>query len=114
MKGKDIAANLKKSRRKWGIRRLYNSKEKTYCVIGIKLAEAGVPLPALGMEKFDYNIGNGNLETLISLNDASASKAELVEKLESPTYRNMDFPIEKAVAAGLRLAKEDKLNREGE
>jgi hypothetical protein len=104
--GRQIARNLRKSKRKWGTESLYN--EGFYCVLGIKAAEKGVT-PAV-LEWFDdnnndtlafrdevvsvpdYSVFN-ELETLTRLNDKADSKQDLIDELET-AYRDVEFAVE--------------------
>src|SRR5437660_5743721 len=89
MTGKQIAANLRKSRRRWGRKHLF--RNKAYCVLGLKAIEAGVPKEALLKFRGCYP---DSLTDLIALNDGSTSKRDLISVLESGGYAEHNWPVE--------------------
>lgn len=98
MTGKQIAANLRKSRRKWGKRSFYNPDFQTYCVLGIKAAEKGVSVKVLrwnedGDDTVSYDDFN-ELSELVSMNDSSNTKEQLISRLESTDYAKVRFDVE--------------------
>ena len=106
MTGKQIAANLRRSRRSWGTRRLHSQLRETYCVLGVKAAEKGVS--NLTLEWFDLydaqEYDNFELETLTDMNDGAESKNALISELEQD-YANTRFGIERFVAYLLKMQK---------
>ena len=106
MTGKQIAANLRLSRRSWGTTVLHNRLRRTYCVLGVKAAEKGVS--NLTLEWFDLydaqEYDNFELETLTDMNDGAESKNALISELEQD-YANTRFGIERFVAYLLKMQK---------
>ena len=106
MTGKQIAANLRRSRRSWGTTVLHNRLRRTYCVLGVKAAEKGVS--NLTLEWFDLydaqEYDNFELETLTDMNDRAESKNALISELEQD-YANTRFGVERFVAYLLKMQK---------
>ena len=107
MTGREIAANLRANVEKWS--RYYYFRDGHYCVVGLKLHEAGIPDEELEGFKANYVTGlhvgltpaqEGDLNMLQRMNDESKSVYELIAKLEDQRA-NHNFPIE-ALAAALK------------
>jgi len=93
MTGKQVAKNLRGSRRKWGQSALYD--HGAMCVLGLKAFEAGVPTKALKAYDNSYDKElYGEVEDLYALNDNADSKADLIATLESPDYAKTQFDVE--------------------
>jgi hypothetical protein len=100
MTGKQIAENLKGSKRKWGTGSLFAGG--FYCVLGIKALEAGVRNTTL--QEYD----NSNdvkdyasfwaLGHLVGMNDKAKSKKDLITKLLEKRNVRKNFAVEKFVA----------------
>lgn len=98
MMGKEIAENLRNSKENWNdgyLLRIDAEGNRSYCVVGLKLHEAGIE------DRFLLNQGNiegfHTLDGLFGLNDSCEQKEELIEKLESDDLRSVDYPIEALV-----------------
>ena len=107
MKAKEIAENLRKSRRPWIKGRLYRPG-KGYCVLGIKAVEHGVSRSLLGSLNLDVDYGG--VDDLFMLNDNCSSKQELIGRLlEEP---NRVFPVERFIKRLLALQKSVQKRKE--
>jgi len=85
MKAHEIAANLKRSRRKWGRVKLFNRHTGAFCALGIKAAESNVKPKTMEwfqedcLRRYSYW---GGLYELTLMNDSSSTKEELISDLE--------------------------------
>ena len=107
MTGKQIAANLRRSRRSWGTRRLHSQLRETYCVLGVKAAEKGVSNLTLEWFELDDNAkeyADFGVETLLDINDGAESKNALISELEQE-YPDIQFGVERFVAYLLKMQK---------
>jgi len=84
MKASEIAENLKRSRKRWGVESLYDADNGTYCVLGIKASERGVKKRTLLLVDTDnVNMKRWRgLDDLIGINDGCDYKRELIDGLE--------------------------------
>lgn len=130
MLGKDIAKNLRESKRSWGRLQLCsisksltkNGKPKkiySYCVLGLKAREAGVSSEFLVVAS-DYSVlyreaAQGDLDYLMQLqrvydlNDKASSKEQLIERFD--LCGDLDYPIERFVKYLKTLEKAWKVRR---
>lgn len=110
MKLKQIADNLKKegAKYRWNKGSLISYgflPEPSYCVLGIKCKEAGIPDLVLAW----FDAGHGyvgmpyvvmqiyrKLEPVMNLNDNAADKIALIEKLSSANDET-DYPVEEFI-----------------
>lgn len=106
MLGKDVAKNLRESKLAWT--RHYYCFNDRYCVIGLKMHEAGIPDDFWDQEEKNQSgisfivrmrstipdFDPIKLQVLQSLNDRAQSKEELINRLEHYNYAEMDFPLE--------------------
>lgn len=114
MTGKQIAANLRGSRRKWTSGQLFDGGDGAFCVLGIKAAEAGVKpefMEALSAGIYENPRGDEveipygrfqGVKSLYHLNDDASSKRELIKTLETE-YGDNHFEVEGFVAKLLQL-----------
>lgn len=110
MTGKQIAKNLRGSRRKWGIRALFDAGEKTYCVLGIKAVEKGVSNDVLQWFEGEAELSFADfagLEDLTIINDGAESKRKLISQLESPSFAKTRYDVEGFV----KYLKEEEAQR---
>jgi hypothetical protein len=101
MTGKEIANNLRNSKEAWTTGVLASIEElgekPAFCVLGLKLYEAGIPLEELiNTEEPNCNFPP-ILGSLMQLNDLSVDKDALIYQLDSNTWKDVDFPIEELV-----------------
>lgn len=130
MLGKDIAKNLKESKRGWGRLQLCsisksltkNGKPKkvySYCVLGLKAREAGVSSEFLVIAS-DYSVlyreaaqGDSDylslLQRVYDLNDKATTKEELIQRFD--VCGEVDYPIEHFIKYLKTLEKEWKAKR---
>lgn len=130
MLGKDIAKNLRESKREWGRQKLCSvflgltrsgksKKIYSYCVLGLKAREAGVSSEFLVVAS-DYSAlyreaAEGDLDYLMQLqrvyglNDKAITKEELIQRFD--ICGNLDYPIERFIKYLKTLEKEWKAKR---
>lgn len=130
MLGKDIAKNLRESKREWGRQKLCSvflgltrsGKQKkvySYCVLGLKAREAGVSSEFLVIAS-DYSVlyreaaqGDSDylslLQRVYDLNDKASSKEQLIERFD--LCGDLDYPIERFIKYLKTLEKEWKAKR---
>lgn len=116
MKGSEIAANLRNHRKEWTKYKYYESFGNSYCVIGLKLHEAGVPVESWAETQQDKKVEDlvvklglsekqvKALSSLQQLNDESDEIDDLIRPLEDE-YKNTDYPIEALAEALLKRRK---------
>jgi hypothetical protein len=95
MTGKEIAKVLRKTRKKWGRKRLYNPEHNTYCVLGVLASRRGASKRVLAAldQRWDINFDDSlGLHDLIDLNDTSAFKEQVISALETK-FKDKRWPI---------------------
>ena len=99
MTGKQIADNLRQNRDRWGRYRYFDSASKSYCVIGLKLSELGVPVETwanqdLGIGTMTESLCPIELVRLQNANDSSGTVDQLIALCETPEWAVTNFPLE--------------------
>ena len=95
MTGKQIAANLRKSRRRWG--RLHLFQDGRYCVLGLKARESGIPNGILVTFCNSDDPYPKYIIPLLNLNDACRSKQGLISLLNNEHHAKHVYPVERFI-----------------
>lgn len=99
MTGKQIAENLRQNRHRWTRYKYHDAATGSYCVIGLKLMELGVPVESwknqeLGIGTMTDRLCPIELIRLQNANDSALSVDQLIQWCEQPDHANENFPLE--------------------